>query len=117
MTLKQLSPGWRCHACLVRGWPDEYATEPTCAFREDGSFSGLNWSCATMLNARYSKATLQSRHDDNSVFLVPIDDGWAILRCYKERGMTSFATVLTFDNDIRPLHYHDLCDRFAKESR
>ena len=69
-----------------------------------------------MINARYHERTLQSRHDDNSVFVVEIDEGWAILRCYKDRGATDFAIVLTFDNVFRPLHYHDLRDKFSKES-
>lgn len=68
-----------------------------------------------MIQARYHERTLQSRHEDNSVFVVEIEEGWAILRCYKDRGTTDFATVLMFDNVFRPLHYNDLRDRFPKE--
>lgn len=107
---RQLSPGWRCHACLRQGWPVLFGAEPTCAFREDGLFTEDNWNCATMGIARYHRSALQSRHEDESLYILPIEEGWALIRAYKERGRTNSAMFLSFDGDYRPITYNDLRD-------
>lgn len=48
-----------CQACVTRGKPEHFGSEPRCAF-EQGPFTGDNWQCATANLIR----DLTERQDD-----------------------------------------------------
>ena len=102
--------------CLERGTPDNFGSEPKCAF-ETGAFSPDNWMCATMIELRRlaedswrhgeDGGNFSFRESDSSLATLWFYDGeddyslakWLVMTFYKSRGRTSRAYVLCDDDE------------------
>lgn len=88
-----------CPMCLERGKPENFGSEPKCAFLS-GVFSGDNWQCATMnaLRDLAENTETSMRHEDSSMGFLPIPgEGqfpFLVMSWYKGRGRTSDAFCL-----------------------
>lgn len=96
----------------------QYGTkEHRCAWNDDGVFESDNWACGTMLALRrYAHDYHDERWDvffalceaAGTIFVLRIPDsvdtdGWIILVCYKHRGQTERALVVSDEEGPYPL--------------
>jgi hypothetical protein len=94
-----LSDRFRCSLCVEQGWPDDFGSEPQCAFTENGKFTADNWACATAMKLR-SLATgedweREQHSGDQKIATLPFFDGmFLVIGWYKNRGTTEFVAVL-----------------------
>jgi len=103
-----------CDLCKKRGKPDYFHSDPSCAFKDDGSFNGDNWNCATM-NALRDIADAHKMHmrndDIGSISVAPFDgdagNGFIVMCYYKDRGRVPTAFVCGDEQDPRPLTLDD----------
>lgn len=97
-----------CKACTERGKPENYGSEPKCAFRKSGRLFGTdNWNCATLNELREAihntHTTFDLYNDDETLWIVSLlDQEWTflILGHYKQRGTVH--TLILLDGQQTP---------------
>lgn len=91
-----------CPACVERGRPDHFSSDPKCAF-ETPVFSNDNWMCVTMSRLReivdrnliVYGVDLVVYNDDQNAAILPLSGGsFLVLGWYKQRGRTEYAGIL-----------------------
>lgn len=108
-----------CKACVSRGKPEHFGSDPKCAF-ESGPFSGDNWQCVTAnlvrdLTERTGDCRIHHIREENQNYstislmgfdVLPNEDGQGVMNAqptclwvgwYKNRGRTE-GMWLMFEN-------------------
>lgn len=81
-----------CKACVERGKPENYRSEPKCAFIHN-TFSKENWNCATLNKLREISNQIHGASttygDDETLVVIPLyrnTFNFMIIGYYKQRG-------------------------------
>lgn len=97
-----------CKACVERGTPESYGSEPKCAF-PNGAFTSENWNCATLNTLReisdhtYGASTTYG--DDETLEVIPLYENtfnFMIIGYYKQRGTVHTLIMLKEGTSITP---------------
>lgn len=99
-----------CKACTERGKPENYGSDPKCAFRKsDRLFNNENWNCATLNELRDLISDVYERNiiysSDESLAVIPLHDSdlgdFLVTSWYKSRGRTH--TLVLFRSEATML--------------
>jgi hypothetical protein len=97
----------KCNLCATtpKNWEGD---DRQCAF-ESGTFSTLNWNCATVNKLRDIAENYRAYGDDQSIATIPVGEtkfrssGWLIMNWYKDRGRTDLCQFISYGH-IRNLN-------------
>lgn len=98
-----------CQDKYANGRPNNFGSDPKCAFDNDGLFQPNNWNCAGLDQLREDAHKVEVWNEDQHAVLLRYgsEGDFIVLSYYKHRGRTEGAWVVEKIN-IRPLEGSDV---------